>query len=121
MVFSEILREKREAIGLSQKQLEEQLGLNRGNISKYEKGESKPTMATVVKMAEYFGCSVDELLGLKTLSVKVSDPTPGDTKIRLGLKELSLEDFEDISLKDLDKLLNYIENRLGVELNRTKK
>ena len=73
-------------------------------------------MDTLIKMAEYFECSVDELLGLNTLSIDVKD-----TKIKLGLKELELKEFDDISLKDLGKLLGYIENELGIELAKLKK
>lgn len=112
MEFKDILREKREKLGLSQKELETKLELNRANISKYEKGESKPTIDTLMKMADLFGCSVDELLGLNTVTIS----TPNDT-IKIGSKEIELSELEALTIKDINKLLEYIKN-MGIDIKR---
>ena len=38
-------------------------GISTGNISDWKAGKSKPTAEALVLVADYFGCSVDYLLG----------------------------------------------------------
>lgn len=39
------------------------LGIDRENVRKYEKGLQEPKLSTIVKFAEVFEVSFDELLG----------------------------------------------------------
>lgn len=57
------LRELREEAGLTQKQLAEKIGNVQRNISNWESGASEPDISTVIKLADCFGVSTDELLG----------------------------------------------------------
>lgn len=55
-----VLRKKRK---LTQGELAEKLGVSRLMINQYENGKSKPSRHTLVKMAEFFNCSLDYLWG----------------------------------------------------------
>ena len=58
------LKELRKKAGWSQQKLAEKAGLSYNTITKIEQGAATmPTIQTVVKMADAFGVSVDELLG----------------------------------------------------------
>lgn len=48
---------------LSQKELADRIGINQSQISRYVKGVI-PSTYSVVKICDYFGCSVDYLVGL---------------------------------------------------------
>ena len=54
------MREKRR---LSQITLAMELNLNQNSISRYETGEREADYATLIAIADYFGVSVDYLLG----------------------------------------------------------
>ena len=57
------LKNLREIKGISQRELGRQLNIAGTMISRYERGEAEPNISTIIKMAEFFGVSVDTLIG----------------------------------------------------------
>ena len=57
------LKELRRARNLSQLKLAMDLNMNQNSISRYETGEREADYETLIRLAEYFGVSVDYLLG----------------------------------------------------------
>lgn len=49
--------------GLTQTQVANAVGIGRQAYAYYEKGEREPSPETLCKLADFFGVSVDELLG----------------------------------------------------------
>ncbi len=49
--------------GISQLKLAMDLNMNQNSISRYETGEREADYATLIKFADYFGVSIDYLLG----------------------------------------------------------
>ena len=49
--------------GKSENALEKAIGLAQGSIKNWRNGKSKPSLEAVSKIADYFGVSVDYLLG----------------------------------------------------------
>ncbi len=49
--------------GLSQKDLSERLNVSQGALSSWESGRYEPDIATVIKIADIFNISIDELVG----------------------------------------------------------
>ena len=76
MQFPEKILQFRKALGLSQEQLAEQVGVSRQSISKWETGQSAPELDKVVAMSRVFGISTDELLG--NVSQKQENPSPAN-------------------------------------------
>ena len=58
------LKELREEMGLTQKQLAERLGMNSVTYLHYEKGQREPPLGVLADMSKFFGVTVDYLLGL---------------------------------------------------------
>ncbi len=48
---------------ISQKELAKYLNVSQAQISKYESGANEPDLATLIKIADFFNISIDELLG----------------------------------------------------------
>ena len=67
--FAANLRELRRAKNLSQEDIAEALGLAKSTVSMYERGNRRPNLAVVTKLAELFSVTVDALLG-------ASEPEP---------------------------------------------
>ena len=63
-MLSKKLRELRKKAGWSQQKLAEKAGLSYNAITKIEQGAAtKPTIQTMIKIADAFGISLDELVG----------------------------------------------------------
>lgn len=54
-----ILREEK---GLKQKDIAEQLNINRSTVAKWETSNVLPRADKLIKLADILGCTVDELL-----------------------------------------------------------
>ena len=66
MKFSENIKQLRSQLGFTQKQLGDKLGISPSNISDWENGISRPEYENLIKIADIFDVSLDELLGRKT-------------------------------------------------------
>ena len=60
-----LLRKKR---GISQQALAEALGTTQQSINQYENHSIEPDIATLVRIADYFGVTIDFLVGHKQIS-----------------------------------------------------
>lgn len=63
--FKVRLRDLREEKGVGQVELAQALGVSKGIISLWENGLREPKMSALIAIAEYFGISIDYLVGLK--------------------------------------------------------
>ena len=61
-IFAERLRECRKNLGKTQREVSCDLGLTESGYQNYELGNREPNHETTVKIADYFGVSVDYLL-----------------------------------------------------------
>ena len=64
IILGERLKELREELGLTQKQVAEKLHLNSVTYLHYEKSQREPPLLVLAEMAMFFNVSVDYLLGL---------------------------------------------------------
>lgn len=89
-MFADRLRSVRAERGLSQAELSEALGISRSALSGYESGRKlEPDYGTLTKIADYFGVSVDWLLGrTEVRHMRASDVcTIDDLKHYLGVHD----------------------------------
>lgn len=63
--FGLILKEQREKLGLTQKQLGNRIGISEGMISRYENNMSEPSFDMVRAFAAIFNVSMDYLAGME--------------------------------------------------------
>ena len=62
MEIGQKLKEKRTCLELSQEQLAEKLGVTRQTIANWERSKTYPDIASVLKLSDLYGVSLDELL-----------------------------------------------------------
>ena len=75
---------------LSQEELSKKLGLTRATYGFYEAEKVNPSLETVTKIADYFGCSVDYLLGHETKGIiHLDNFTPAQQKLLEMIKLLN--------------------------------
>ena len=60
------IKEFREELQFTQKELAEKIGNVQRNVSNWENGTSEPDLDTIVKLADIFDITIDELFGRET-------------------------------------------------------
>lgn len=70
-VFARNLKDLRGKMRISQRTLAKKLGIQPTAVSAYERGEKLPTAEKLIKIADFFDVSTDELLGREQKPVKV--------------------------------------------------
>lgn len=57
------IRELRKKRGITQLKMAMDLEVNQNSISRYENGERQPDINELIRIADYFGVSIDYLVG----------------------------------------------------------
>lgn len=70
----DVMRQRRNELGLSQADLAAQVGTDGRQIRRYEAGETQPTLPVAKAIARALGISLDELAGSETRRVDLSGP-----------------------------------------------
>lgn len=84
--FKDRIRKLREEKGLTQEELAKILGISRATLASWETGRREPDFETTSKIAEFFGVSIDYLLG------RTNNPAPNGS----GKPSLE-EEFSEIA------------------------
>lgn len=63
--FTDNLKALRKQKKLTQKELAEQIGIKQNSYSDWENGKNEPSLDNIIKLAEVFYVTTDELLGYK--------------------------------------------------------
>ena len=66
-MFRVELKKQREIAGLSQYRLAEKIGVSQATVGMWESGKREPNFTTICQLADFFGISVDELLGRSSI------------------------------------------------------
>ena len=91
----------------TQEQLAEAMGVTVGAVSKWESGLSVPDVSLIMELADFFGVSVDALLGYKMRGSDVKDTVD-------HIKELIIEKRYDEGIVEAEKALQKYPNRFDI-------
>lgn len=100
------LLQYRKQAGYSQEELAEKIGVSRQAVSKWERSEASPDTDNLIVLAELYGVSLDELLGLTPQKSEEPESTlPEKDEVHVSFKDgihvLSKDgDKVDVSFKD---------------------
>ena len=72
MDFSDVIRSRRAALGLSQAQLAERAGVSLRQLARYEAGEQQPVLSAAVTLADALGISLTQLAGQVSYDLDLS-------------------------------------------------
>lgn len=61
-MISRAIKRLRSNAGLTQVELAERIGISQGSLSAYESGKDIPSVNTLIRMADVFKCTLDELV-----------------------------------------------------------
>lgn len=130
-IFSNNLKNLRNNNKYSQQEVADAIGVSRSRYSNYENGLNEPNVDIIIKLSDFFNCSLDDLLKNKLITTTVNKP-----KISVTLNEFSYSrikeellknkyfyeekrktilDEIDIKISQIDSLLDFIENNFKKE------
>lgn len=72
-MFGQVFKQLRRDKDIAQEQMADLLGLSRSAIGMYEQGKREPSLVMLQKIADYFGVSVDYMLGRKSPALSNAD------------------------------------------------
>lgn len=90
------LRELRRRSGLTQIELAEELNISQSALSTYETGRINIDNETLVKLARYFGVSIDELLGIEPDAVDMGEISDVEYALAGEIRGLSDAEKQDV-------------------------
>lgn len=113
-VFAERLKELRKEKGLTQQKVADSLNISQPNYRRWESGERRPSVETLVMLADYFEVSIDYLLTRKNQKVFENEKIYTEEDLII-----ILQDFEKFILpfsfnivhSSVSKYLNYRKNK----------
>ena len=92
--LSSRLKELRKQKNLTQNALGEALDLSRELLSNYEQGRREPDFATLIQLANFFGVSVDYLIGHSDILVDNIELNDMENEMVRVFRTLSVEQQE---------------------------
>ena len=104
--FATRLRELRKSNNVSQQKLSKYLNFGYTAIANYESGRNQPSLDTVKKIAQYFGVTVDYLIGASDYPRRENDITDKESEL-LGI-------FRRINEEEKEALLKIISQHISI-------
>ncbi len=105
----ENLKKLREQKNITQTKVSVDIEISQELVSQYELGKSKPTIENLIKLANYFNCSTDYLLGLTDISTKINNIDKQNIEIAN-----IIEQYKTLSNENKEHLKSYL-NHLTIE------
>lgn len=94
--LGETLKEHRILRNLSLKEIENKTGINNGSLSRWERNEVLPSIDACIRLDEFYGISVDELLGISNDDFGIRSAAPMSDSLTSEEREL-LNLFRELS------------------------
>ncbi len=101
-MFGERIKELRKQKGLSQEELGQYFSISGPAVSKWESGNSEPDNVTLLKLSDFFGVSVDYILG------KDNETKEIELLKQLLIKNGFMKSDEDLTNEELDRLMKFV-------------
>lgn len=106
MFPAERIRLLRESLNISQINLAKDLLIGQSTMSEYERGVKEPPISVLVKIADYFGVSLDYLTGRSNIKVTVDS-----LQEKLGAqsgKKIAISDLINLDLDEKEAIIDLI-------------
>ena len=114
------LRFLRKELNLSQEEMANRVGLNRGNIASYENGSAEPKICNLLKFAKIFGVSLLDLTQ-RDLTIKDTESVPFDSiDYQTNPQEVEIINSFTEQAEELEVLFQSLHNCCMFKVNQIK-
>ena len=90
--------------GISQNKIAKEIGISSSQLTKYIDGDIEIGLNSLVKIADYFNCSLDYLIG-RTKEKTTNEDIKTACKVT-GLSESTIKDLKKINTTQVEALIN---------------
>lgn len=104
MIYGKRLKELREERGISMMALAKAIGVSDTAVCKWENQDSEPKLSYIIKLADYFNCTADFLIGRSDDLggyIEQSQLSSNETQILSAFQSLSPQ-MKDVALDTLN-------------------
>jgi transcriptional regulator with XRE-family HTH domain len=91
-MFADKIKRLRTARKMTQRDLADALGIKQQTVCRWESGGGEPNIEMLIKLADFFNITIDQLVGHE---LKPDKPSKSEQRISFYLKELS-DDQKDV-------------------------
>ncbi len=112
MKFAEVLKEERSQIGLNQVEFAKIFNVTKQTVSNWENGNRTPDSTTLSKLADYFGVTVDYLLGRtekRNFNIDEKPKLDEDIKTIAAYRINPNKDLPDDAIEKINEYIEMIE------------
>ena len=102
-MFASRLRALRKERGLTLQQLAKHFGMSHSTLSKYETGSRKPDMEMLKKLSDFFGVSVDYLIG--------ESPVRDKEETVILNKSINMPELPPEAYQELEDFIEYLRKK----------
>lgn len=104
MYLAQNLKYLREQNGMNQNEMADVLGLSRATVGNWETGERKPDIEMIIRLAEHFGVSLDDLV-LKELKppIPIYASNLKYMRMRYGMLQADIGKLIGVGQKEISK------------------
>ena len=102
-MFASRLRALRKERGLTLQQLAKHFGMSHSTLSIYETGSRKPDMEMLKKLSDFFGVSVDYLIG--------ESPVRDKEETVILNKSINMPELPPEAYKELEDFIEYLRKK----------
>ena len=104
------IKELRTRLGISQREVSDKLGIPQTTLFSYETKGSNPNIETIIKLADFYNVSIDELVGRETNNINLN--LVDNTRRNLIIEILNAKDstvdrldafYQGIKLAELER------------------
>lgn len=108
-MFAKRLTDLREKKNLYQKNIAEIFNVEQATVSNWEKGKRIPDSETLIKLANFFGVSVDYLLG-NDIPTTTSEKELKELEVlkQLLIRNGFMKSDEDLTNEEIDRLMKFV-------------
>ena len=121
-IFSNRLKELRKDKGVTQKVVAKHIGIIDQAYQKYEYGKHEPNHETTIKLADFFNCSVDYLLGRTDIKEVLKGASCDEAYLRDEELIKMIGEIQANNIEENEKLKKLMEEfQIAVKKRRTEK
>ena len=84
MQIKDAIKEQRIEAGMTLQYVQNHTGISNQNLSRWENGQAVPGVDFCIKLAKFYGCTLDELVGLSDYTPTNNAPIPAQQKKSLS-------------------------------------
>lgn len=120
MIMAARLKELRLDKGLSQIEVANWISVSRTSYTKYETGVYEPSIETLIKLAEFYGVTVDYIIGRSNQRVTLETCTEDEINVITMYRRYSNKEIVRNLLSEADTLANLSEEEQALVVNYRK-